>query len=111
MQDNYIRSVIIEKIVDWDTLHISCDLGYDIWKKEKIRLARINCPEKNTDEWKKIKEYMQKYVWVEWVIQSLKYDKYGRGLAELYIDNKNISDELLSLWYAKQRDWKWVKPI
>lgn len=54
---------------------------------------------------------MQKYVWVEWVIQSLKYDKYGRGLAELYINDKNISDELLSLWYAKQRDWKWVKPI
>lgn len=77
----------------------------------KVRLARINCPEKNTDEWKKVKEYMSKYIGKEGIIESLKYDKYGRGLAELYIDNNNISDELLSLWYAKQRDWKWVKPI
>ena len=111
MKDNYIRSVIIDRIVDGDTLHISCDLWYDIRKKEKIRLARINCPEKNTEVWKKIKEYMQKYIWSEWVIQSLKYDKYGRWLAELYINEKNISDELLSLWYAKERDGKWVKPI
>ena len=41
----------------------------------------------------------------------LQYDKYGRWLCEVYIEDKNISDELLSLWYAKQRDWKWVKPI
>ena len=111
MQDNYIRSIIVEKIVDWDTIHISADLWFDIRKKMKVRLARINCPEKNTDEWKKVKEYMSKYIGKEGIIESLKYDKYGRWLCEVYIEDKNISDELLLLWYAKQRDWKRVKPI
>jgi len=84
-----------------------------IWytKKMKIRLARINCPEKNTEAGIKAKEYMKQYVSKNGFIQSLKYDKYGRWLCEVYIDDINISDLLIKAWYALPRDWKWVKPI
>ncbi len=111
MKDNYIREAIVTKIVDWDTVYISCDLWFDVWKNLKIRLARINCPEKNTEKWKIVREYMSKFLNKSWFIESLKYDKYGRWLCELYIEDENISDLLISLWYALPRNWQWVKPI
>jgi len=33
MWDNYSRYMIVEKIVDGDTMHINCDLWFDIQKK------------------------------------------------------------------------------
>lgn len=111
IKDNFIRAIIVDRILDWDTIHINCDLWFDIRKKMKVRLARINCPEKNTEEWIKVKEYMKKYEWNIGVIESLKYDKYGRWLCEVYIEWNNISDELLSMKYAFVRDWKWEKPV
>lgn len=111
IKDNFTRMIIIDKIVDWDTIHINCDLWFDVWKKMKLRLARINCPEKNTPEGKEAKKFLEQYIGKEWVIESLKYDKYGRGLCELYIGWLNISDLLVDLWYAKLRDWKGEKPV
>lgn len=109
--DNYIRAITIDKIVDGDTIHIVCDLWFDVRKKMKVRLARINCPEKDTEEWIKVKEYMQQHISKNGFIWSLRYDKYGRWLCEVIIDDVNISDHLIELWYAKLRDGKWKKPI
>ena len=86
--------------------------------KKLILLMEIKNEEKFSSFTESIKqldkqgfELMSKYIGKEGIIESLKYDKYGRWLCEVYIEDKNISDELLSLWYAKQRDWKWVRPI
>lgn len=111
MGDNYIRNIILDKVVDWDTVHIICDLWFDVWNKMKVRLARINCPEKNTNKWKEVKIYMNEYIGKTGFIQSLKYDKYGRWLCELYIGGINISDHLIEKWFALPWDWKWTKPI
>lgn len=111
MKDNYVRNIILDKVVDWDTVHIICDLWFDVWKKMKVRLARINCPEKNTEKWKEVKEYMKQFEWESGSIESLKYDKYWRWLCELYIHDENISDKLLTEGYALPRDGKWEEPI
>ena len=107
--DNYIRNMVIDSVVDWDTIKIHCDLWFDVRKNVKVRLARINCPELSTEEWQTSKKFMTKFVWKPWYIESLKYDKYWRGLCEVWINWENISDLIVSMWLWYYRDWKWKK--
>lgn len=110
-KDNYIRNIIVTKIVDWDTVYVNCDLWFDVRRIVKVRLWHIQVYEKNTDIWQKAIEYLSQFKWSEWYIESLKYDKYWRWLCELFINWNNISDELIHLWYWVERDGKWAKPL
>jgi endonuclease YncB( thermonuclease family) len=38
----------IDKVVDGDTVDVFIDLGFNVWHKERIRLAGIDTAEKNT---------------------------------------------------------------
>jgi hypothetical protein len=110
-KDNYIRNIIVTKIVDWDTVYVNCDLWFDVRRIVKVRLWHIQVYEKDTDIWQKAIEYLSQFKWSEWYIESLKYDKYWRWLCELFINWNNISDELIHLWYWVERDGKWAKPL
>lgn len=42
------RVVDVVRIVDGDTLDVVFDLGFDILKRERVRVAGIDTPEKRT---------------------------------------------------------------
>ena len=42
------RVVSIDKVVDGDTIDVTIDLGFDLYKKERVRIAGIDTPEKRT---------------------------------------------------------------
>ena len=42
------RVVSIDRVVDGDTIDVSIDLGFDLIKKERVRIAGIDTPEKRT---------------------------------------------------------------
>ena len=44
MYTYFVKSV--DRVVDGDTVDISIDLGFDLTKKERVRLAGIDTPEK-----------------------------------------------------------------
>ena len=46
MYTYFVKS--LDRIVDGDTIDISIDLGFDLTKKERVRLAGIDTPEKRT---------------------------------------------------------------
>ena len=48
MRDGYIRQINVLRVVDGDTLDVTIDCGFDIWKKERIRLLGIDAPEIRT---------------------------------------------------------------
>ena len=50
------RVVSIDRVVDGDTIDVTIDLGFDLYKKERVRVAGVDTPEKRTrdlDEKKK----------------------------------------------------------
>ncbi len=51
MYTYFVKSV--DRIVDGDTIDISIDLGFDLTKKERVRLAGIDTPETRTKESKR----------------------------------------------------------
>jgi micrococcal nuclease len=43
----YQYSAVVLAVIDGDTVDLDCDLGFDIRRKDRIRLYGINAPERN----------------------------------------------------------------
>lgn len=103
------------KVLDGDTIKSTVDLGFNIWISVTIRLIGIDAPETRT---KNLEEKANGKLSKEWLINLLKennnefrllstgVDKYGRCLAEIYVDslgiksvqNKMIEEGLASIY-------------
>jgi len=42
------RVVEINRVLDGDTIDVTIDLGFDLFKKERVRIAGVDTPEKRT---------------------------------------------------------------
>ena len=42
------RVTQIDKVLDGDTIDVTIDLGFDLYKKERVRIAGVDTPEKRT---------------------------------------------------------------
>ena len=42
------RVTKIDKVLDGDTIDVTIDLGFDLYKKERVRIAGVDTPEKRT---------------------------------------------------------------
>jgi micrococcal nuclease len=97
----------INRVLDGDTIDVTIDLGFDLYKKERVRVAGVDTPEKRT---KNLEEKALGIEATNWLKEKLEgaingddelsvrtelvggVGKYGRLLGWLY-----IGDELLSL--------------
>jgi len=99
---NYIYKAFVTGVYDGDTITVDIDLGMDTWKKNvKLRLARIDTPEMRGAEkeaGKVVRDYVIGMLLNKDVVIKTEKDKtgkYGRYLAEVFIDDMNINDHLL----------------
>ena len=92
------------KVYDGDTITIATKLPYDNspFFRFSVRLRGIDCPEirsKNENEKKcaKIaKELLVGHIYHKIVtLKNVDYDKYGRVLADVYLNDVNITEELI----------------
>lgn len=96
----------IERAVDGDTLIIMINLGFDVYKSERIRLNGIDVWEMNDpDEMKrnvakKAKQVAKDQEQKECIVTTYKRDIYGRMICDVSIDGKDFSTTLLDLGLA-----------
>ncbi len=98
--------------VDGDTLLVEIDLGFYVKREEKVRLARINTPELNSEIPFRIrraknargvaKKFCPNGSEVKIQTHKTKRDKYARYIAEVFFKGKNLSDYLLKQGVAKK---------
>ncbi len=96
----YTYRAIVEKIVDGDTLDVRIDVGFGIYLNERIRLKSIDAPEIKTQEGKRAKVFLEKYLsqCPLIVIRTHKAGMYGRWLADVFAlpkcaEAQKIADE------------------
>jgi len=93
----------IVKVVDGDTYVSEISLGFSLTLNAKIRLAKVNCPELPTPEGEKAKAWAIANLEGKSVkIQTKSYDKYGRVLAAVQLDGKDVGETLLSEGLAEK---------
>ena len=125
----------INRVVDGDTIDVTIDLGFDLYKKERVRVAGIDTPEKRTrdleekalgiDATNYLKEKLEDTIAgdEELTIRTeLKggMGKYGRLLGWLYIgeDSVSINETMINEGYAwaydggtKQKNFEELREI
>ena len=100
------RVIEINRVVDGDTIDVTIDLGFDLYKKERVRVAGVDTPEKRT---KDLEEKALGYDATHWLEDKLTgaiagdddliirtelvggMGKYGRLLGWLYIGDAELS--------------------
>lgn len=93
------RSELV-RVVDGDTIRANIDLGMGIWAHNvQLRLLGVNTPEivgANRTAGLEAKDWLARRLPDTFLIQTTKdkSDKYGRYLAVIWDQGKNINDEL-----------------
>ncbi|WP_426455335.1 thermonuclease family protein (plasmid) [Paenibacillus sp. S-38] len=104
----YEYKALFLRVIDADTLRLRIDLGFNTFREENVRLARINAPELGTPAGRQAKQFVWSCFETDTVkIRTMKdrKDKYGRYLAEVEVEyyegqTSNLSDLLIQLGYA-----------
>ena len=115
------RVVSVDKVLDGDTIDVTIDLGFALSKKERVRIAGVDTPEKRTRDLEEkalgidatnwMKEHLEDTINGddELIIRTeLKggVGKYGRLLGWLYVGDEEISlnEQMISEGYAWEYD-------
>ena len=125
----------IERVIDGDTIDVIIDLGFDLYKKERVRVAGVDTPEKRTkDDEEKALGYDATHWLEEKLDGAIKGEddliirtelvggvgKYGRLLGWLYIGDAEVSlnEQMIAEGYAwaydggtKQKDFEELREI
>jgi endonuclease YncB( thermonuclease family) len=84
----YLYKAKIVDVVDGDTLVLLVDLGFDVHKKQRVRLAAIDCPEMDSPEGQEAYQFVHQLLAnVPFVmVQTRKVDIYGRFIGHVFFD-------------------------
>ena len=115
------RVTEIVKVLDGDTIDVIIDLGFDLYKKERVRIAGVDTPEKRTRD---LEEKALGEDATNWLKEQLDgaisgeddlvirtelvggMGKYGRLLGWLYIGDETVSinEKMIEQGYAWEYD-------
>ena len=129
------RVIEINKVLDGDTIDVTIDLGFDLYKKERVRIAGVDTPEKRT---RNLEEKALGLDATEWLKDKLEgaingdddliirteldggVGKYGRLLGWCYIGDSVVSlnEQMIDQGYAwpydggtKQKNFEELREI
>ena len=111
------RVISIDKVVDGDTIDVTIDLGFDLYKKERVRVAGVDTPEKRTRNLEEKALGLDATAWIKDKLEGAVdgdddliirteldggVGKYGRLLGWCYIGDASVSlnEKMIDEGYA-----------
>ena len=115
------RVTKINRVVDGDTIDVTIDLGFDLLKKERVRVAGVDTPEKRTRDKEEKALGIDATNWLKDKLQAAVagaddlvirtelvggVGKYGRLLGWLYTGDSDLSlnEQMIAEGYAWEYD-------
>ena len=130
------RVVSIDRVLDGDTIDVTIDLGFDLYKKERVRVAGVDTPEKRTRDLEEKELGIDATNWLKEKLDGAiagdddlvirtelvgGVGKYGRLLGWLYIGGdsaSSLNEQMIEEGYAwaydggtKQKDFEELREI
>ena len=106
----YKYNAKLDRVVDGDTVDALVDLGFDTWKKVRIRMMGMNAPESRTRDLEEKKLGLAAKARLiemlgdgEFTLQSHGVGKYGRCLGEIFRESDvSINRQLINEGHATE---------
>ena len=115
------RVTKIDKVLDGDTIDVTIDLGFDLFKKERVRVAGVDTPEKRTRDLEEKELGIDATNWLKKELEDVLagddelivrtelhggVGKYGRLLGWLYVGDETVSlnEQMIEQGYAHAYD-------
>ena len=115
------RVTEVNRVLDGDTIDVTIDLGFDLYKKERVRVAGVDTPEKRTRDLEEKELGIDATNWLKEKLEgAIEGDdeltirtelkggvgKYGRLLGWLYIGDAQMSlnEQMIDEGYAHAYD-------
>jgi len=103
---SYLYKAEPRDIIDADTLLLDIDLGFEVIRRQRIRLARIDAPARDTPEGARGRRHVREQLAVarSIVIKTVKTDLHGRYVAHVFyaFNNRGIEPTFLKGRYLNQ---------
>ena len=111
----------IDRVLDGDTIDVTIDLGFDLYKKERVRIAGVDTPEKRTRNLEEKELGIDATNWLKKQLEDVLagddelivrtelhggVGKYGRLLGWLYVGDEELSlnEQMITQGYAHAYD-------
>jgi micrococcal nuclease len=115
------RVTEINRVLDGDTIDVTIDLGFDLFKKERVRVAGVDTPEKRTRNLEEKELGIDATNWLKKELEDVLagddeliirtelvggVGKYGRLLGWLYVGDETVSlnEQMITQGYAHAYD-------
>ena len=115
------RVIKVDKVLDGDTIDVTIDLGFDLYKKERVRVAGVDTPEKRTRNLEEKELGIDATNWLKKELEDVLagddelivrtelhggVGKYGRLLGWLYVGDEQVSlnEQMITQGYAHAYD-------
>ena len=130
------RVTSIDRVLDGDTIDVTIDLGFDLYKKERVRVAGVDTPEKRTRDLEEKELGIDATNWLKEKLDGAiagdddlvirtelvgGVGKYGRLLGWLYIGgdaSSSLNEQMIEEGYAwaydggtKKKDFEELREI
>ncbi len=129
------RVTEVNRVLDGDTIDVTIDLGFDLYKKERVRIAGVDTPEKRTRDLEEKALGIDATNWLKGTLEdTINGDneltirtelqggvgKYGRLLGWLYVgdDELSLNEQMIDEGYAwpydggtKKKDFEELREI
>ena len=129
------RVTEINRVLDGDTIDVTIDLGFDLFKKERVRIAGVDTPEKRTRDLEEKELGIDATNWLKERLEGALageenltirtelvggVGKYGRLLGWLYVgdEDESLNEKMITEGYAwaydggtKQKNFEELREI
>ena len=105
----YKYNAKLDRVVDGDTVDALVDLGFNTWKKVRIRMVGMNAPESRTRDLEEKARGIAAKIRLEelleegrFILESQGVGKYGRCLGILFVNDINVNKTLIQEGHATE---------
>ena len=105
-EPTYVYQAVVERVIDGDTVILRVDLGFAVWKEQRIRLAEVDTPPIDEpggqEAYRYVRDQLAQAQTV--VVKTHKIDIYGRYVGHLFytLKESELADVFATGRYLNQ---------
>ena len=93
----YTYQAFVYNVVDGDTIDVNVDLGFKIYTKQRIRLNRIDTPERGDAGFKEATDRLTELILNKNItLITTRVSKWGYYLGDVYLNDQDINQIMLN---------------